>query len=218
MHYCDVLLSVQNIWTYAFSMHQTAKSLHSGSITKKKSYQKYHKTVLARTQYDYYFLHNTNGTELLFWYKKNTSSKFEFLNPFVGLAVDVELSLSRVVVKVVNEDARLKLDYHWYEHVSAECAGRRRPGPSPCCEYCQTSQLVRLPHLLRTNLQLNNAQRNSYNLRLRRFATCLLSNNFSTSWIEPCCCFICVYVVYSLHCSCVRWCGLKYLKKRYNYF
>lgn len=43
---------------------------------------------------------------------KNTGNKLVFLNPSAGLTFAAELSLSRLVVKVVNEDARLKLDYH----------------------------------------------------------------------------------------------------------
>lgn len=71
-------------------------------------------------------LHKRNWTIILVL--KNTSSKLEFLNPFVALTVAVELSLSRVVIKVVNEDA-FKLDYHlmW----TRECGIRRSPAPGP---------------------------------------------------------------------------------------
>lgn len=71
--------------------------------------------------------HKRNWTIILVL--KNTNSKLEFSNAFIALTVAVELSFSRVVTKVVNEDARLKLDYHFMW--TRECGMRRSPAPGP---------------------------------------------------------------------------------------
>lgn len=108
-------------------MHQIPESLHSGTIPKKKPKISQNGSRTHTIRLLLFTQHKRNWTIILVL--KNTSSKLEFLNPFVALTVDVELSLSRVVAKVVNEDARLKLYYHlmW----TRECGMRRSPAPGP---------------------------------------------------------------------------------------